>query len=66
MPWPASTPRPPAAPLRSPSPSRCAVTSTWRASPAQPVADARRTAGNTNNLNGKILRIHPEDDGTYT
>ncbi|MBD8078638.1 ThuA domain-containing protein [Cellulosimicrobium arenosum] len=28
--------------------------------------DARRTAGNTNNLNGKILRIHPEDDGTYT
>ncbi|NEE11803.1 PQQ-dependent sugar dehydrogenase, partial [Streptomyces sp. SID7499] len=24
------------------------------------------TAGNTNNLNGKILRIHPEDDGTYT
>jgi glucose/arabinose dehydrogenase len=29
-------------------------------------ADARRTAGNTNNLNGKILRIHPEQDGTYT
>ncbi|MFI5755149.1 ThuA domain-containing protein [Streptomyces sp. NPDC051569] len=29
-------------------------------------ADARRTAGNTNNLNGKILRIHPEADGTYT
>ncbi|WP_367123617.1 ThuA domain-containing protein [Streptomyces phytohabitans] len=29
-------------------------------------ADARRTAGNTNNLNGKILRIHPETDGTYT
>ncbi len=28
--------------------------------------DARRTSGNTNNLNGKILRIHPEDDGTYT
>ncbi|WP_228760005.1 ThuA domain-containing protein [Pseudactinotalea sp. HY158] len=28
--------------------------------------DARRTAGNTNNLNGKILRIHPEEDGTYT
>lgn len=28
--------------------------------------DARRTAGNTNDLNGKILRIHPEDDGTYT
>ncbi|WP_327233463.1 ThuA domain-containing protein [Streptomyces sp. NBC_01317] len=29
-------------------------------------ADARRTAGNTNNLNGKILRIHPRPDGTYT
>ena len=28
--------------------------------------DARRTSGNTNNLNGKILRIHPEEDGTYT
>lgn len=28
--------------------------------------DARRTSGNTNNLNGKILRIHPEADGTYT
>jgi type 1 glutamine amidotransferase len=28
--------------------------------------DARRTSGNTNDFNGKILRIHPEDDGTYT
>jgi glucose/arabinose dehydrogenase/type 1 glutamine amidotransferase len=28
--------------------------------------DARRTAGNTNNLNGKIIRIHPQPDGTYT
>ncbi|MEU7877691.1 ThuA domain-containing protein [Microbispora bryophytorum] len=28
--------------------------------------DARRTAGNTNDLNGKIIRIHPEADGTYT
>ncbi|SDY89561.1 Glucose / Sorbosone dehydrogenase [Micromonospora pattaloongensis] len=28
-------------------------------------ADARRTAGNTNDLNGKILRIKPNDDGTY-
>lgn len=28
--------------------------------------DARRTAGNTNDLNGKILRIHPEPDGRYT
>ncbi|MEU3599049.1 ThuA domain-containing protein [Streptomyces sp. NPDC006798] len=29
-------------------------------------ADARRTSGNTNNLNGKILRIKPRPDGTYT
>lgn len=28
--------------------------------------DARRTSGNTNDLNGKIIRIHPEPDGTYT
>jgi PKD repeat protein len=28
--------------------------------------DARRTAGNTNDLAGKIIRIHPEADGTYT
>ncbi|MFY1691257.1 ThuA domain-containing protein [Plantactinospora sp. WMMB782] len=28
--------------------------------------DARRTSGNTNDLNGKILRIHPEPDGSYT
>jgi PKD repeat protein/type 1 glutamine amidotransferase len=28
--------------------------------------DARRTAGNTNSLNGKIIRIHPEPDGNYT
>jgi glucose/arabinose dehydrogenase/cytochrome c551/c552 len=28
--------------------------------------DAQRTAGNTNDLRGKILRIHPEADGSYT
>ncbi len=28
--------------------------------------DDQRTAGNTNDLRGAILRIHPEDDGTYT
>jgi cytochrome c len=28
--------------------------------------DARRTSGNTNDLRGKILRITPEDDGTYS
>ncbi|WP_276089336.1 ThuA domain-containing protein [Pedobacter sp. JY14-1] len=27
---------------------------------------AERSAGNTNDLRGKILRIHPEADGTYT
>ena len=26
-------------------------------------SDDQRTAGNTNDLRGKILRIHPEDDG---
>jgi cytochrome c len=28
--------------------------------------DAQRSAGNTNDLKGKILKIHPEPDGTYT
>ncbi|MEZ4703276.1 MAG: ThuA domain-containing protein [Rhodothermales bacterium] len=28
--------------------------------------DSQRSAGNTNDLRGKILRIHPEPDGTYT
>lgn len=28
--------------------------------------DALGTSGNTNDLRGKILRIHPEKDGTYT
>jgi len=28
--------------------------------------DAQKSAGNTNDLRGKVLRIHPEDDGTYT
>lgn len=28
--------------------------------------DARRSAGNTNDLRGKILRIHVNDDGTYS
>ncbi len=27
--------------------------------------DAQRSAGNTNDLRGKILRIHPNKDGTY-
>ncbi|MEK8228225.1 PQQ-dependent sugar dehydrogenase [Oerskovia sp. M15] len=28
--------------------------------------DARETSANTNDLRGKVLRIHPEADGTYT
>ncbi len=28
--------------------------------------DAQRTSGNTDDLRGKVLRIHPEPDGTYT
>ena len=28
--------------------------------------DAQRSSANTNDLKGKILRIHPEKDGTYT
>lgn len=28
--------------------------------------DTQATAANTQDLNGKILRIHPEDDGSYT
>ncbi|WP_329109531.1 ThuA domain-containing protein [Micromonospora sp. NBC_01699] len=28
--------------------------------------DAQRTSGNSNDLRGKLLRIHPEDDGGYT
>ncbi len=31
-----------------------------------PAFDARRTAGNTNDLRGKILRIRPKDGGGYT
>lgn len=34
--------------------------------PQRPEYDAQRSAANTNDLRGKILRIHPEDDGTYT
>ncbi|MBP2328825.1 glucose/arabinose dehydrogenase [Kibdelosporangium banguiense] len=31
-----------------------------------PQYDAQRTAGNTNDLRGKLLRIKPQPDGTYT
>ncbi|HEV7347344.1 PQQ-dependent sugar dehydrogenase [Telluribacter sp.] len=34
--------------------------------PGRSAWDAQRTAGNTNDLRGKILRIHPEADGTYS
>lgn len=34
--------------------------------PGHKNSDDQRTAGNTNDLRGKILRIHPEDDGSYS
>lgn len=34
--------------------------------PGMESSDDQRAPGNTNDLRGKILRIHPEDDGTYT
>jgi cytochrome c len=36
------------------------------ARPDHPAADARGTAANTADLRGKILRIRPQADGTYT
>ncbi|RFU82247.1 PKD domain-containing protein [Streptomyces triticagri] len=36
----------------------------WRE--GKEMLDAARTAGNTNDLRGKILRIKPQDDGGYT
>ncbi|GAB3316234.1 hypothetical protein GCM10027299_06170 [Larkinella ripae] len=34
--------------------------------PGREIYDAQRSSANTNDLRGKILRIHPEPDGTYT
>lgn len=34
--------------------------------PGHELNDSERTAGNTADFRGKILRIHPEPDGTYT
>lgn len=34
--------------------------------PRKEVYDPQRTAGNSNDLRGSILRIHPEEDGSYT
>ena len=34
--------------------------------PGQSPWDAQKSSSNTNDLRGKILRIHPEPDGTYT
>ena len=34
--------------------------------PGERRQDAQRTSANTNDLRGKILRIHPEPDGTYS
>jgi cytochrome c len=34
--------------------------------PGREIHDSQRTAANSNDPRGKILRIHPEPDGTYT
>ncbi|WP_420148950.1 PQQ-dependent sugar dehydrogenase [Spirosoma sp.] len=34
--------------------------------PGREEYDAQRSSANTNDLRGKVLRIHPEDDGSYT
>lgn len=34
--------------------------------PGRSPFDAQKSSGNTNDLRGKILRIHPEKDGSYT
>jgi cytochrome c len=34
--------------------------------PGRAPFDAQKSSGNTHDLRGKILRIHPEGDGTYT
>lgn len=34
--------------------------------PGRSPFDAQKSSGNTHDLRGKILRIHPEPDGTYT
>jgi cytochrome c len=34
--------------------------------PGRSAWDAQKSAGNTNDLRGKVLRIKPEDDGTYS
>lgn len=34
--------------------------------PGRAPFDAQKSSGNTNDLRGKILRIHPEPNGTYT
>jgi cytochrome c len=34
--------------------------------PGHEAVDALRSAGNTHDLRGKVLRIHPEPDGSYT
>jgi cytochrome c len=34
--------------------------------PGRAPFDAQKSSGNTNDLRGKILRIHPERDGSYT
>jgi cytochrome c len=41
-------------------------TSSYDERPGRESWDDQRGSGNSNDLRGKILRIHPEDDGSYT
>src|SRR5690606_25468691 len=34
--------------------------------PKKEVYDPQRTSGNTNDLRGSIIKIHPEEDGSYS
>ena len=53
-------------PVTTPTRSSPARSPRSTSGPGRQDYDAQRTSGNTNDLRGKVLRIHPEDDGTYT
>ncbi|RIJ77775.1 DUF1349 domain-containing protein, partial [Nakamurella silvestris] len=38
----------------------------YRTTPDRSAWDSSRSSGNTNSLSGKVLRIHPESNGTYS
>ena len=53
-------------PATTPTRSRRAASRRSTSAPGRSSCDAQRTSANTNDLRGKLLRIHPEPDGTYT